>query len=33
MPVTADIKVGKQTVLQYLLTRVMPVARDAMHEP
>ena len=33
MPVTADIKVGKQTVLQYLLARVMPVARDAMHEP
>jgi hemolysin D len=33
MPVTADIEVGKQTVLQFLLTRVMPVARTAMHEP
>ena len=33
MPVVADIKVGNQTVLQYLLTRVMPVARQAMREP
>jgi hemolysin D len=33
MPVDADIKVGKQTVLQFLLTRVMPVAREAMREP
>lgn len=33
MPVVADIKVGKQTVLQFLLTRVMPVAHEAMHEP
>ncbi len=33
MPVTADIKVGKQTVLQFLLMRVIPVARNAMHEP
>ena len=33
MPVTADIKVGKRTVLTYLLGRVLPVASDAMREP
>ena len=33
MPVTADIKVGKRTVLQYLLGWVMPVAKEAMREP
>jgi hemolysin D len=33
MPVAADIKVGKRTVLQYMLERVMPVAHDAMREP
>jgi hemolysin D len=33
MPVTADIRVGSQTVLQYLLTRVIPIARQAMREP
>lgn len=33
MPVTTDIKVGKRTVLQYLLGAVMPVAREAMREP
>ncbi|MCI4680827.1 HlyD family type I secretion periplasmic adaptor subunit [Rhodoblastus acidophilus] len=33
MPVTADIKVGKRTVLQYLLGAVMPVAHEAMREP
>jgi len=33
MPVVADIKVGRQTVLQFLLTRVMPVTREAMREP
>jgi len=33
MPVTADIKVGKRTVLTYLLGRVLPVAQDAMREP
>jgi hemolysin D len=33
MPVTADIKVGKRTVLQYLLERVLPVANEAMREP
>jgi HlyD family secretion protein len=33
MPVTADIKVGKRTVLTYLLGRVLPVAAEAMREP
>lgn len=33
MPVTADIKVGKQTVLGYMLARVIPVATTAMREP
>lgn len=33
MPVTADIKVGKRTVLTYLLGRVLPVAQEAMREP
>ena len=29
MPVTADIKVGKRTVLQYLLGLMLPVAKEA----
>ena len=33
MPTTADIKVGKRTVLTYLLGRVLPVATEAMREP
>jgi hemolysin D len=33
MPVTADIKVGKRTVLSYLLQRIIPVAGEAMREP
>ena len=33
MPVTADIKVGKRTVLGYLLGRVMPYAQEGMREP
>jgi hemolysin D len=33
MPVTADIKVGKRTVLSYLLGRVLPVATEGMREP
>jgi HlyD family secretion protein len=33
MPVTADIKIGKRTVLSYLLGRVLPVASEAMREP
>lgn len=33
MPVTADVKVGKRTVLSYMLSRVLPVAMDGMREP
>ncbi len=33
MPVTADIKVGKRTVLSYLMTKVLPVASEGMREP
>ena len=33
MPVSADIKVGKRTALQYLLGRVLPVAAEGMREP
>ena len=33
MPVVADIKVGKRTVLKYLLGMVVPVAHEAMREP
>ncbi len=33
MPVTTDIRVGKRTVLTYLLGRVMPLAKEGMREP
>ena len=33
MPVTSDIKVGKRTVLRYLLGVVLPVPMQAMREP
>ncbi|MGH7153006.1 MAG: HlyD family type I secretion periplasmic adaptor subunit, partial [Acetobacteraceae bacterium] len=33
MPVSADIKVGKQTILQYLLQRVLPIVSQSMREP
>ncbi len=33
MPVAADVKVGKRTVLSYMLSRVLPVAMDGMREP
>jgi hemolysin D len=33
MPVTADIKVGRHTVLGYLLGRVLSVASEGMREP
>jgi hemolysin D len=33
MPVTADIRVGKQTVLRYMLGRTVPLATEAMREP
>ncbi len=33
MPVTGDVKVGQRTVIQYLMSRVIPVATSGMHEP
>ena len=33
MPVQADIKVGKRTVVQYLLSRVIPATTEGMNEP
>lgn len=33
MPVTADVKVGKHSILQYLLGQVLPTFRDGMREP
>ena len=33
MPVTADIKVGKRTVLGYLMGRFIPMTSEAMREP
>ena len=33
MPVTADIKVGKRTMLGYMLSRVLPLASEGMREP
>ena len=33
MPVVADIKVGKRTILRYLLSTVLPVATEGMREP
>jgi HlyD family secretion protein len=33
MPVTGDVKIGKRTIVQYLLSRVIPVATESMREP
>lgn len=33
MPVTADIKVGKRTMMSYLLGRFLPFAMEGMREP
>jgi hemolysin D len=33
MPVTVDIKVGKQTVLKYLVGMIVPVVQEGMREP
>jgi HlyD family secretion protein len=33
MPVTADIKVGKRTVLKYLFGWLTPVTHEGMREP
>jgi HlyD family secretion protein len=33
MIVTADIKVGKRTVLTYFLSRIVPIATESLREP
>ena len=33
MPTTADVMVGKRTVLTYIFSRALPVAMDGMREP
>jgi HlyD family secretion protein len=33
MPVTADIRVGKQTVLRYMMGKLIPLATEGMREP
>jgi HlyD family secretion protein len=33
MPVTADIKVGRRTILSYLLARIVPTLTEGMREP
>ncbi|WP_051371506.1 HlyD family type I secretion periplasmic adaptor subunit [Mesorhizobium loti] len=33
MPVTADVKVGRRTVLKYILGTVLPIGQEAMREP
>src|SRR5271166_907405 len=33
MPIQADIRVGKQTVAQYLMSRFVPLATEGMREP
>ncbi|MER9657868.1 HlyD family type I secretion periplasmic adaptor subunit [Mesorhizobium sp. M0152] len=33
MPVTADVKVGRRTVLKYILGAMMPIGQEAMREP
>lgn len=33
MPLTADVKVGKRTIMQYLLQRILPALSSGMQEP
>ena len=33
MPITADVMVGKRTILSYIFSRTLPVAMDGMREP
>jgi HlyD family secretion protein len=33
MPIQADIRVGKQTVVHYLMGRFIPLATEGMREP
>lgn len=33
MPLNANIKVGRRTVLSYFMTKIMPIAYNSLHEP
>jgi HlyD family secretion protein len=33
MPVTADVKIGKRTILAYLFSRALPIAKEGLREP
>jgi HlyD family secretion protein len=33
LTVTADIKVGKRTVLEYFMSRIVPIATESLREP
>jgi HlyD family secretion protein len=33
MPVTADVKIGRRTILQYLISRYAPTALEGLREP
>jgi HlyD family secretion protein len=33
MPVDADVKVGKRTVMEYMMKRVLPAFSNGMREP
>jgi HlyD family secretion protein len=33
MPIVADVRVGKQTVLRYMLGRTIPLVTEGMREP
>ena len=33
MPVTADMKVGKRTIVQYMFARIAPIPLESMREP
>jgi HlyD family secretion protein len=33
MPVTADIKVGRRTIMSYLMARVIPTLTEGLREP
>jgi hemolysin D len=33
MPLEADMKVGKHTILGYFMQRMLPVAYNSLHEP
>ncbi len=33
MPITVDVKIGKRTVIEYMLSRVIPATTEGMREP